>query len=122
MNAVCRLIAAAAGLTVLAACKPAPAPVPEKAEGAEHVACAVAGAAEFRDVCAVERARAGDALFLVVRHPDGGFRRFEVLSDGRGIAAADGADSAQVALRDGGIEVTVDKDRYRFPATVRRHD
>ena len=113
-------IVASTGLTVLAACKPAPeAPVPEKAEGAEHIACAVAGGKDFRKACAVERAPQGDRLFLVVRHPDGGFRRFEVLSDGRGLAAADGADAAQVILQDGGIEVAVGPDRYRFPATVK---
>ena len=106
----------------LGACEQAPPPVPEKAQGDELIACALGDEMEFRQACAVDRAPQGDKLFLVVRHPDGGFRRFEVLTDGRGLAAADGADGAQVALRDGGIEVAVGKDRYRFPASVKPND
>ncbi len=59
---------------------------------------------------------------LTVRHPDGGFRRFAVTSDGSGLVSADGAEPAAVSLRDGGIEVVVGTDRYRFPATVAEHD
>lgn len=59
---------------------------------------------------------------LVVRHPDGGFRRFEVVHDGRGVVAADGAHSAQIALRGGDVEVAVGTDRYRFPNAMRQAD
>lgn len=90
----------------------------EPAEGDEHVACALAGAAEFARVCAVERLEDEGTLFLTMRHPDGGFRRFEVLKDGRGLATADGADPAANALVGTELEVTVGKDRYRFPAKV----
>ena len=85
----------------------------------EFIACALGGATEFAHDCAVERSEQDGTLFLVVRHPDGAFRRFEVLPDGRGVAAADGAEPAQVSAIEDGIEVAVGSDRYRFPATIR---
>src|SRR6478735_10915580 len=99
---------------LLAACTPAAqAPDPDSL-----IECALAGAATFARDCAVEQVREGGSLVLVVRHPDGGFRRFDVLTDGHGLAAADGALAAQVSMRDGGIEVAVGGDRYRFPAKL----
>jgi hypothetical protein len=90
------------------------------------IECALAGAASFARDCAVERSEEEAGLILVVRHPDGGFRRFEVLTDGRGLASADGADRAQIAVHgtgvDSGIEVAVGADRYRFPATIAGDD
>jgi hypothetical protein len=110
-----RLAAASAAL-LLAACSQAPEEPPVDEENL--VDCALAGAMDFARDCAVERTLEGEALVLVVRHPDGSFRRFEVLADGRGLAAADGADRAQITLEGEGIAVTVGQDRYRFPATV----
>ena len=43
----------------------------------DAIDCAVHGAARFAHVCAVERGEGPDARLLIVRHPDGGFRRFE---------------------------------------------
>ena len=86
------------------------------------IECAVAGAAAFARECRVEQSRVDGAPILVVRHPDGGFRRFEVMADGTGLAAADGAQAAEVDLREDGIEVAVGTDRYRFPATVVNRD
>lgn len=94
----------------------APSPDPDSL-----IECAIDSTAFARD-CTVERSLVDGALTLVVRHPDGGFRRFDVLTDGRGVATADGADVAQVRLADGGIEVTVGEDRYRLPATVAGDD
>lgn len=88
------------------------------AEDPDAIVCALHGSDEFRRQCRVDRAPEGDTLYLVVRHPDGGFRRFEVLEDGRGLAAADGADEAQLAMEGGLLAVTVGDDRYRFPATI----
>ncbi len=102
---------------LLAACSSSNSAAPETAEGDEHIACALDGAENFANVCAVERAERDRRLYLVVRHPDGGFRRFEVLTDGRGLALADGAEQAEVELAGDGLEVTVGSDRYRFPAT-----
>jgi hypothetical protein len=55
---------------------------------------------------------------MIVRHPDGGFRRFEVGADNT-IAAADGADLAQVVLHGSIAEVTAGGDRYRIPLEAR---
>jgi hypothetical protein len=90
--------------------------------GAELIECAIGGAQGFERNCVVEQAKDGEATILVVRHPDGGFRRFEVLTDGRGLAVADGAVAAQTELIDGRLDVAVGSDRYRFPATVKAED
>ncbi len=87
---------------------------------AASVPCALAGSRTFQQNCAVERTVSGDGLALIIHHPDGGFRRLLVATDGRGVVTADGADSAIVAVVDGGmIEVSVGGDRYRLPATVK---
>lgn len=110
---------ALACLVALAACS-SPTAVPDVAEGDERIACALAGAKEFKPVCAVERDRSKGALTLVVRHPDGGFRRFDVLEDGRGLAVADGATQGVARFADGMAELAVGEDRYRFPVTIRK--
>jgi len=93
------------------------------AEAAEHgavVPCALAGAKTFKPECAVERTTEGDGLMLIMHHPDGGFRRLLVTTDGRGVVTADGSDQATIAVIDPGtIEVTVGDDRYHLPATVK---
>lgn len=95
---------------------------PKLADGYEKIACAVGGASDLKEVCAVERTKVGDLLQLVVHHPDGGFRRFEVRSDGTGLAPADGADDAQREVGDGQLDLTVSGDTYRFPATIETDD
>ncbi len=93
------------------------------AEAAAHgavVPCALGGAKTFKPECAVERTVAGDGLMLILHHPDGGFRRLLVTTDGRGVVTADGSDQASVAVIDPGtIEVAVGDDRYHLPATVK---
>jgi hypothetical protein len=87
------------------------------------VPCALAGAPSFQSVCTVERTVSGDGLALVMHHPDGGFRRLIVTTDGRGVVTADGADQATVTVVDPStIEVAVGRDRYRLPATVKGQD
>lgn len=100
----------------LAACSSGSEP-PPVAAGSEHIACAVGGSAELKPVCSVERAEAGGKLTLVVRHPDGAFRRFDVMTDGSGLAVADGAEKAVTRLDSGKLDVTVGADHYLFPAT-----
>ena len=114
-------LAAGAILLVLAGCNPQPERTPGNAgnavPGASSISCAVSGEEAFSEGCAVERVAHDGALFLTVHHPDGGFRRFEVLRDGNGVAVADGAHEASVHLDGDTLEVAVQKDRYRFPAT-----
>jgi hypothetical protein len=58
---------------------------------------------------------------LVVRHPDGGFRRFKILTDGRGLLPADGIDPdfKIKVLPNGMIEVKSMDDTYRLPAAIK---
>lgn len=89
------------------------------ASGDDRIECAAGGAAFARD-CTVERTEAADGLILTVRRPDSGFHRLLVVSDGRGVIAADGAETARVAvIDDGRIEVAIGGNRYRLPATVK---
>lgn len=85
-----------------------------------RIDCAVSGAAAFTRVCTLDREESANGLILTARHPDGGFRRFRVTADGRGVVAADGAEPADVAIvGPAEIEVGVGDDHYRFPATIR---
>jgi len=85
----------------------------------DRIECATAGADFARD-CTVERTETADGLILTVRHPDNGFHRLLVVKDGRGVIAADGAESAKVTLLDNGrIAVAIGGYRYRLPAIVK---
>lgn len=87
---------------------------------AGRVPCALAGEAEFRLNCTMERIAGGDGETLVLGRADSGYRRFRIVSDGRGLVAADGAEPARVSIvAEGVIEVTVGEDRYRLPALLR---
>lgn len=94
-------------------------PVTASEGGAEAIPCALAGAETYNQTCPVERATVEGKLQLVVRHPDGGFRRFEVVGDGRGVVVADGAEEARSVPGNGALEVFVGEDAYRFPAKAR---
>ncbi len=106
----------------LAGCRQAATdPFAESGKDTDRIDCAVAGSGDFAPVCAIERIEGPDGLTLTIRHPDGGFRRLKVTTDGRGVIAADGSEAAAVGIAgDKQIEVTVGKDRYRLPATVKR--
>ncbi|SMF60600.1 hypothetical protein SAMN06295910_0031 [Allosphingosinicella indica] len=85
-----------------------------------RIECALAGAAEFAPRCTLERMAEPEGLILVIRAPDGGFRRLQVVQDGRGVVTADGSETALVTPIGGNrIEVAVGADRYRLPATVK---
>ena len=84
------------------------------------IECALAGSTTFERNCTTETVSGDEARILVVRHPDGGFRRFNILTDGRGLAPADGFDETKVKLlSDGMIEVTSGDDSYRLPAAIK---
>jgi len=79
------------------------------------VSCALAGAASFAQDCTMERAEADGERFVVLRHPDGGFRRFQLGVPGSGLITADGMEEAEITQLDGQVEVRVGADRYRLP-------
>lgn len=92
----------------------------EKAADDGRILCAPEGADSFERVCVLERVQAPEGTTLTIRHPDGGFRRLLVTTDGRGVVAADGADPAVVTVVENDqIEVAIAGDRYRLPATVK---
>jgi hypothetical protein len=104
---------------VLGACSKAPSEAaPKVAAGDEHIECALGPGMGFVRDCAIERSREGGLYKMIVRHPDGGFRRFEVGADNT-IVASDGADTALVTLNGTLAEVTAGEDRYRIPLEAR---
>ncbi len=91
------------------------------AEAEDHrIDCRIGNARQFERFCTYERSESAEGPVLTVRKPDGGFRRFLVAGDGRGLVAADGSEPARVSIvADNRIEVTIGPDSFRFPATVR---
>ncbi|MEP7349038.1 MAG: hypothetical protein ABI668_03700 [Sphingorhabdus sp.] len=84
------------------------------------IECALAGSVAFARTCTTERIAGADGQLLVIRHVDGGFRRFRILTDGRGLAPADGFDETRIDVLDGGmIEVSSGDDKYRLPAQIK---
>ncbi len=86
---------------------------------ADQISCALAGSTDFNAKCGVDRVERNGMLLLVVHHPDGGFRRFEVLKDGRGLAVSDGANAGVATIRGEFLEMQVGQDRYRFPFRIK---
>jgi hypothetical protein len=87
------------------------------------VECALAGSASFERTCTTERIAGADGQILVIRHADGGFRRFKILTDGRGLSPADGFDETKISLIENGmIEVSSGDDKYRLPAQIKPQD
>jgi hypothetical protein len=88
------------------------------AAAADRIECR-AGHAPFARACTVEQTDTPQGRVLVLRKPDGGFRRLLVTRDGRGVIAADGAEPARVTVIGAGrIEVAIGADAFRLPATV----
>lgn len=104
-------ISSALVLLALAGCAAEGEPPPPS----DVVECALGGAAGFAPDCTMERVTSDGQDVLVIRHPDGGFRRFELGVEGRGIVTADGVEQASVERQDGTVEVRVGADRYRLP-------
>lgn len=98
-------------LFLLAACSQS---APDADDG-EPIYCALGGASAFTDTCRLERTTIDARPLLVVRHPDGGFRRLQVSPDGQHLDAVDGADTAQSALKEGRYEVILGGDKYVIP-------
>lgn len=83
------------------------------------LSCALAGADKFTRTCALQKLSDDNGNQMIFRHPDGGFRRFLIVTDGRGLVSADGADEAAINIvNDKIIEVSINDDRYQLPATI----
>jgi hypothetical protein len=86
-------------------------------EGA--IDCRVRGDDSFERSCTLEAHESEVGRTLVLRYPDGGFRRLLVADDGA-IVAADGAERALTTEReDGRIQVSLGGDDFLLPASVR---
>lgn len=84
------------------------------------IECAIDGASDYTRDCFTERLSGEGGVTMIIRHPDGGFRRFNVLTDGHGLEAADGFDKAQISIvEDGKILVSVGPDKYLLPAQIK---
>ncbi|MBH9538073.1 hypothetical protein [Novosphingopyxis sp. YJ-S2-01] len=84
-----------------------------------RIDCALDGAETFSRECTTDRISGPDRELLIIQHPDGGFQRFEIVTDGRGLIAADGFDDTEIRLLDNDeIEVTAGEDRYKLPARI----
>lgn len=82
----------------------------------DRIRCALGGAKNFAPACTREVTQGADGETWIVRHPDGGFRRFALIEGGTRIAAADGADEVQAQRVGADLEVQVAGERYLFPA------
>jgi hypothetical protein len=119
-----RMGMAMASLAMLAACgEQSSLPSQDKVQAVQGAApvddgkaeCALNGSGDWARDCRVERV----GKMLTIRHPDGGFRRFRVLEDGRGLESADGAEAAKLTiLDDRRIEVVSGEDRYQLSARI----
>ena len=108
-------------ILALAACGPRSGREAMAGADDNRIECRLANSPQFDRFCTIEFGESEQGRTLVVRRPDGGFRRLIVTRDGRGVAAADGAETAQVTLIDDErIEVAIGGDTFRHPATVRR--
>ena len=93
---------------------------PAQAASDGKVDCALAGSGTFERTCSTEQISADGDIMLVIRHPDGGFRRFNILTDGRGLVPADGFDETRISLlADNMIELSSGDDKYRLPALIK---
>ncbi|WP_422343731.1 hypothetical protein [Parasphingorhabdus sp.] len=89
----------------------------EQAADDGRIECAINGDSDFSNGCLSERLAGENGVTLIVRHPDGGFRRFNILTDGRGLEAADGSEKAKIEIvEENKILVSVGSDKYIMPA------
>ena len=126
-----RISSAALVLAALAACSQepeegAPGASGQPAEAANAAAsaplaipCALAGTRQFKDECQLERSAQDGKPAVILRHPDGGFRRLAELDGGKRFAALDGADVVEIEQSGQELEVTVGDDHYLFPASAK---
>ncbi len=81
------------------------------------IECALNGADVFSLSCATQRLSIDGSTILMIRHTDGGFKRFRILSDGRGLETAEGYDDSQIEIIDEDhIILTSGGDKYKLKA------
>jgi hypothetical protein len=118
--ALALLLAGCGGQDDNAALRNAEAQTDEQAALDGKVECALSGSAAFERTCTTEQIAGPEGQMLVIRHADGGFRRFNILTDGRGLEPADGFDETRISILDNGmIEVSSGDDKYRLPAQIK---
>ncbi|MEP2104041.1 MAG: hypothetical protein ABJP02_13320 [Parasphingorhabdus sp.] len=126
-----RIFSTCAALLLVTACgKPDNAVLAEAEESAAaqaadngSIKCAINGDSNFTAGCQTERLSGENGVTMIVRHPDGGFRRFKVLTDGRGLEAADGSEKATIEIvEDDKILVSVGSDKYLMTARMKTAD
>ncbi len=83
----------------------------------ERVACAYSGSPAANG-CILECERVRGGVLLVLRHPDGGFRRL-LQTDDNHLVAADGAEEATVRQHGRARDVTIGRERYILPIDER---
>ena len=111
-----RIYSALVPLVFLTACSDEPGAMTFAEE--DSVACALSGADGFDTRCGIERIAGEGGPELILRHPDGGFRRFTVDRQAGAIVAADGAQVAKAQLDPQTLELAVGEDRYRLPTDL----
>lgn len=85
-------------------------------EGRERIECMISGQSEFEQMCTVEKLSGPGGTRLIARAPDGAFRRFMVVKDGRRVIAADGAEEVKVKRAgSGSIDVISGDITWRLP-------
>mgnify|MGYP000539543169 CR=1 FL=1 len=92
----------------------------DSGQAERQIECALDGATEFARECTRTLIPGEKSDQLVIEGPDGSFRRFVILTDGRGLEAADGAEQPAISIRDDNrIEVGIGGDRYLLPARMK---
>lgn len=89
--------------------------LPDYAPEGVTVECAIGAGVQLEAACTAEQVLKGNRVEIVIHHPDGGFRRFEVLPDGAGVAVADGAEILSQEMKGPVLEVVMDNARYLIP-------
>lgn len=115
------LLAASCGKVEPTPTKSPLAGVASGSSGSGGIDCARGNGSTLKPACSIERTPTQDGVVLTIRYPDGGFRRLRVTGDGKGVVAADGAETARVTVTGPHeIEVAIADDRYRLPASIGR--
>ncbi len=95
----------------------------QAAEEDGRILCALDGTTKFERSCRMDRVAGQEGEVLVLSRPDGGFRRFRVMTDGTGVQPADGAEPAKLSLVDKGVlQIGIANDLYRLPAATADRD